>query len=126
MAVKASLLLLTTLMVSVAMAQGLPGGVSSAPISDNEAKEVAHFAAQELARKPEFASASNSLLQVAQILDVKTQVVAGLNFYITMNVQSREGVKTVDVVVWRKLSTGANGPELKLTGYKVHDGKQAN
>lgn len=125
MAAKASAIFLVALMASIATAQGLPGGVSSAPISD-EAKQVAHFAAQELARKPEFASTSNSLLQVSEILDVKTQVVAGINYYITMSVQSREGMKTVDVVVWQKLSTGANGPELKMTGYKVHDGKQAN
>jgi hypothetical protein len=117
-------LLLAACMVAGASASPVVGGAHDAPVSD-EAREAAHFAARQLSAKPEFASASNGLLEVDEILSVRTQVVAGLNYYITMRVRTPEGPQTVDIVVWRKLGNAANGPNFQLTQYSMHDSRSS-
>jgi hypothetical protein len=115
-------ILLAACMVAGAHASPMVGGAHAAPVSE-EARQAAHFAAQQLSAKPEFASASNGLLEVDEILAVRTQVVAGLNYYITMNVKTPEGLRAVDIVVWRKLGNAANGPSFQLTQYSLHANK---
>ena len=103
-----------------------PGGIQDAPISE-EAKQAAFFTAQQLSTKPEFVL-PGAYLVVDKILKVQTQVVAGLNYYIAMNVKTKalvggilrelEEIKTVDVIVLRKLSS-TTAPIFELTKYTV-------
>ena len=86
-------------------------GIQDAPFND-EAKQAALFAATQLSTKPEFVlPGARTLVEVVEILKVKTQVVAGPNYYITMKIKTQSGIKicfdVVEVVVLRKLGNTA-------------------
>ncbi len=74
------------------------GGTQNAGVSE-EARQAANFAVQQLSTKPEF----GGKVTLVTISSVRTQVVAGLKYFITMTVNSPKGRQNVDVVVLRKL-----------------------
>ena len=124
-----AVLALLALMVAGASAQsllvgaGTPLGVANAAPVTEEAKQAAQFALEKLAFHPEFLGPANSQLQLQEITSVKTQVVAGVNYYLTLKVKTGSSVKEVEVLVWKRLgASGANGnPNFDFMTYKMVD-----
>jgi hypothetical protein len=89
------------------------GTIKLPPGASEESRQAAYFAAQQLSIKPEFAGK----VTLEAILSVRTQVVAGLKYYIAMTITTPKGRQNVDVVVWRKVGNTAKGPNFELMSW---------
>lgn len=83
-------------LASVSLGQ-VPGGFSEQNKADLETTAVAKFAIEVHAKK------EKATLTLDKILKVETQVVAGRNYRILMDVNVEGGVRTANVTVWAKL-----------------------
>lgn len=74
----------------------IAGGVSETAIQDADVKAAADYAVATLANQ------SKEPLTLKKIIAAKSQIVAGTNYYLTLQVA---GAKTtqLDVVIWKKL-----------------------
>ena len=90
-------LLLTALLLAVTPVQqtfaALPGGFSAVAATDAEALAAAKFAV----------AARDAKLQFQTIETAERQVVAGLNYRLTLRVSDAGKARRADAVVWRKL-----------------------
>ena len=90
-------LLAASLFISIAVAPNLPaqlpGGFADVPLSDDMALTAAKFAV----------AAHDPALTFQSIEKVGRQVVAGLNYRITLKVLDNAKARRADVIVWRKL-----------------------
>ena len=77
----------------------LPGGFTEASLEDEDVLEAAGFAAEEIA-----ASGPYSDVFIKEILRAEQQVVAGMNYRLLLIVESGADARTVEALVWRKLS----------------------
>ncbi len=91
-----SLVFLTLLAVSMAKPQ-LVGGFSNGEVNDPKVQEMAMFAAQQMK------VSSNARVEV---LSVRTQVVAGVNYKMKIRFNSNGISKTCDVTVFDQHWTG--------------------
>lgn len=75
------------------------GGLTDADVHDNDATTAAQYAVNVMARE------SKANLVVVAILNAKRQVIAGLNYRLTLHVAGVEGGKSriARAVVWKKL-----------------------
>eukprot|EP00274_Cyanoptyche_gloeocystis_P003065 CAMPEP_0196651824 /NCGR_PEP_ID=MMETSP1086-20130531/962_1 /TAXON_ID=77921 /ORGANISM="Cyanoptyche gloeocystis , Strain SAG4.97" /LENGTH=91 /DNA_ID=CAMNT_0041982049 /DNA_START=96 /DNA_END=371 /DNA_ORIENTATION=- len=91
--------------------------MAGAPVSvgDNalDVQEAASFAVEHIS------AMSNSLDKLAlhAIMDAKRQVVAGINYYLTLDVRTPHGnTQQYDVVVYKNLQN-----VMKVTSMKIHE-----
>lgn len=75
----------------------MPGGWSSVPTNDDRVQAAA------LAAVSAQSAASGEVLKLASIQSARRQVVAGLNYTLTLRVLRAEKEQTATVVVWAKL-----------------------
>lgn len=123
-----SLLLATVLvaLASVSMAQ-LMGGHQAASTDTPEVKRAAQFALTTLnkgnsAECSQLQNAKTGDLTLHQVLKVSTQVVAGINYHLTLQAQDKDG-KTyqIEATVWYRAwmdnsnSLVPSGPAYQLT-----------
>lgn len=74
------------------------GGLSESDIAGDEVKAAADAAVRILSVKGE------GPLQLKKIISAKTQVVAGMNYFLTLQIEGRKKEpELVEVVIWRKL-----------------------
>lgn len=108
--------------LSVAVAVSMPtllGGHNEASVESDDVKQAAKFAVAQLSGKNDFSSDGN--LKLKRVVSAKHQVVAGVNYHLTLETEDGGGkVQTVDVTVWQKpLQSGSNELPMELTHYKV-------
>jgi hypothetical protein len=94
---------LSTFCIIAALAQGqpMPGGFSKASITEKEVVDAVNFAvkAQEKAMQ-DSKSGQAGKLELVKILDAEQQVVAGMNYRLTLKVKVDGKEKQADAVVW--------------------------
>lgn len=100
-----SVLLLLASSFPAKRAESMPGGITEASTKDKWVVDAANFAikAKQKAMREETKEPHPSLFLV-KILGARQQVVAGMNYYVTLRVKLNGTVKTAEVVVWRQLS----------------------
>jgi hypothetical protein len=77
---------------------GIPGGYTNQPVDSPAMLEVAQQAIVLLQERTKDTTLALTALKAA-----RSQVVAGVNFGLTMDVRSKDGPRTVTVVVFRSL-----------------------
>merc|ERR1712126_118081 len=82
-------------LVSQAAAAGMPGGLSPADVNSEKIKEIAQFALTTY-------DAENGGLPktIIEILQAQTQVVAGVNYFLKVQVSNSEGLYNCDFTVF--------------------------
>jgi len=98
------------------------GGWSDVSATDEGAIRAARFAvdAQQQAMK---AAAKDDKLTLVKILSARQQVVAGLNYNLTLQVKVGEALKTAEATVWARLWLKGE-EQYKLTSWKFADEKE--
>ncbi|HOD84624.1 MAG: Cystatin domain protein [Planctomycetes bacterium ADurb.Bin126] len=89
------------------------GAASPAPVNDKDVVRAAEFAVAEAARK-------GDKLALVKIVSARKQVVAGMNYILTLHVRQGRTLQTVEAKVWERPWL----KEIKLTEWKV-TGRQA-
>lgn len=90
----------------------MPGAYSSADTGDEWVVHAAEFALG----SPEADKLLDGSAVLVEIISAETQVAAGTNYRLEMNVDSPGGRKIVYAVVWRKLSGEHELIELRAAG----------
>lgn len=79
----------------------VPGGKAAAPVSSREVAAAAAFAVEAQAQALRQAGGGQPVsLDLVRILAAEQQVVAGMNYYLTLRVKHNGQEKTADAVVW--------------------------
>jgi hypothetical protein len=108
--------------LSVAVAVSMPnllGGHSEASTESQDVQQAAKFAVAQLSGKNDFSS--DGKLTLKRVVSAKHQVVAGVNYHLTIETEDGSGkVQQVDVTVWQKpVQSGSNELPMELTHFKV-------
>jgi len=90
------ILLVTACPLAGQARQAMPGGYTTAAVTDNNVIRAASFAV----RAQEKASGKTTKLELVKILKAKSQVVAGVNYRLTLRVRLNGKEKTAKAVVW--------------------------
>jgi uncharacterized protein YaaN involved in tellurite resistance len=95
----ACLVALGSVAVHAAESRSMPGGYSAATTTNEEVVAAANFAikaqAEELKK-----TAATSTLSLVSVARVEQQVVAGMNYRMTLNVQHDGKARQAEAVVW--------------------------
>jgi hypothetical protein len=106
-----SLLMLGVVMASPVAAQ--PGAPAPAGVKDKEVVKAAQFAVKA-------ASKDGAKVTLVKVLSAKTQVVAGINYILTLQVKQGKKVRTAKTVVWEQAWRKV---PYELTSWKFTDEK---
>ena len=99
---------------SALAAPPMPGGREQANVTNQwvvAAATAAVQAQQQVMQKDP--SSVGVTLTLVTILSAEQQVLAGMNYYLTLEIKSNDTTRTAEAVVWRRLSG-----EHKLTSWK--------
>jgi Cystatin domain len=107
-------------MHSVILAQEpvIPGGKADVSVNDSWVVEAANYA---VSAKAGESGTNSKKLELIKVLKAEQQVVAGINYYLTLRVREDGKQKEAVAVVWRKLSG-----EHELTGWKMLEDREPN
>lgn len=94
------LALLACPLSAIAPAQ-VVGGWSKVPVTDEGVVAAANFAVA--ARRAVDDEAGDGKLVLVEIVDAEQQVVAGLNYRLTLQVKAGDAVKTVEAMIWARV-----------------------
>lgn len=95
-------LVLLTLLVSLAGSDalaGVPGGYQRVELNKPEVKAAADFAVQEQAKR------EDSALQLKAIVEAEEQVVAGMNYRLTLTVAKGDQTQKANAEIFRALDS---------------------
>ena len=101
-----------------------PGGWSEVPVTDPGVVAAAAFAVQaKQAAMRE--NGDQTKLSLARVATAAQQVVQGMNYRLTLHVQTEEGARTAEVVVWARVWLD-EADRYQLTSWKFTDSPAKN
>jgi len=101
----------------------VPGGWSKAAVDDKGVVDAAAFAIQ-ARQKAMKAAGEREVVELVRIARARQQVVAGMNYHLTLQVKRGDVVEAIEVVVWVQPWL-AEDERSKLTSWKVLDDADA-
>jgi len=96
--------------------QPMPGGYAKASTQDPAVVSAAEFAVK--AARQEMPGILTSTLKLDRVLAAQQQVVAGMNYRLTLRVLTNSGPREVEAVVYEPISCDEMRPPNKLTSWK--------
>ena len=95
-------------------AESMPGGIAEASVEDQWVLEAARSSIEAKSKAMrEEDKEKISAISLVKVLSARQQVVAGMNYFLRLQVTVNETLKEADVVVWRQLSG-----EYRLTSWE--------
>lgn len=94
----------------------VPGGWSKAPVKDPGVIAAASFAIEAAKAK----AGDDASLTLVEILAAEQQVVAGMNYRLTLKVKQGDDVKTAEATVWARVWL-EKGDRYQLTAWRFLD-----
>jgi len=94
----------------------MPGGYAKASTSDPTVVSAAEFAVK--AARQEMPGILTATLKLQRVLAAQQQVVAGMNYRLTLRVLTNSGARDVEAVIYKPIGSDETRPAFKLTSWK--------